>query len=70
MRNVRDNYMQRVKNILVTGATDERVTAPTAVNEHTAAVADSTSTQEALRAARDLFTAERANTCGMLIARD
>jgi len=70
MRNVRDNYMQRVKNILVTGATDERVTAPTAVNEHTAAVADSTSTQEALRAARDLFTAERANTCGTLIAHD
>jgi len=33
-------------------------------------MADSTSTQEALQAAREHFTAQRANTCGMLIARE
>jgi len=70
MRHVRDNYLKRIKNILVAGATDERVAATTAVDEHTAAMADSTSSLEALRAAREHFTAQRANTGGMLIARE
>ena len=70
MRNVWDNYMSRIKNIQVTGATDERVAATTAVDEHTVAMSVSASTQEALRAAREHFTPQRANTCGMLIARD
>ena len=62
--------LKRIKNILVAGATDERVAATTAVDEHTAAMADSTSSLEALRAAREHFTAQRTNTGGMLIARE
>ena len=70
MRNVLDNYMKRIKNIRVTGATDEHVAATTAVDKHTAAMASSASTQETLRVVRELAIAQRANTCGMLIARD
>jgi len=62
--------MKCIKNIQVAGATDERVAATTAVDQHTEAMAASASTQVALRAAREHFTAQRANTCGMLIARD
>ena len=70
IRSCRDNYIQRLKNTRDTEAMDERVAATTAVDEHTAAMAARASTQEALRAAREHATAQRANTCGMMIPRD
>jgi len=70
MRNCRDDYMKRIKNIQVTGATDERVAATTTVDEHTAEMVASASTQEALRVAREHAIAQRANTCGMIIPSD
>jgi len=70
MRNCWDNYMKRFKNIQVTGEMDERVASTTAVDEHMAAMVASASTQEALRVAREHATAQRANTCGMIIPRD
>jgi len=68
IRNCRDNYMKRIKNIQDTGATDERAAATTAVDEHTAAMAAHASTQEALRVAREHAIAQRANTCGVIIS--
>jgi len=70
MLNCQDNYMKRIKNIQVTGATDERVAATTAVDEHTTVMVASASTQEALRVAREHAIAQRANTCGMIIPSD
>ena len=66
----RDNYIQRLKNTRDTEALDERVAATTAVDEHTTAIAVRASTQEALRAAREHATAQRAKTCGMMNPRD
>jgi phenylalanyl-tRNA synthetase alpha subunit len=68
IRNCRDNYMKRIKNIQDTGATDERAAATTAEDEHTAAMAAHASTQEALRVAREHAIAQRANTCGVIIS--
>jgi len=65
-----DNYVKRIKNIQVTGATDERVATTTAVDEHTAAMVARASTQESFRVAREHAIAQRANTCGMIIPRD
>ena len=70
MRNVWDNYMKRIKNIQVTGATDEHVAVTTTVDEHMTAMTASASTQETLKVAWELAIAQHANTRGMLIARD
>jgi len=62
--------MKRIKNIQVTGATDERVAVTTMVDEYMTAMTASASTQEALKVAQELAIAQHANTRGMLIARD
>jgi len=62
--------MKRIKNVQDAGATDECAAATTAVDEHKAAVAARTSTQEALRVSREYAIDQRANNCGMIIPRD
>jgi len=66
----RDNYIRQLEMTRDTAGVDERVAASTAVDEHTAAMAARASTQEALRAAQEHDAAQRAITCGKMIARD